>query len=88
MRRTARRGGVLPRVRGQHQRDRSGVAKELGGVPRLHERAGDELRVAGEAEDFERIWEGDSNRLITLDVPEAERQNPLWFLPEDDRPTR
>jgi len=49
---------------------------------------GDGKRVDGEAEDFERIWKGDFKRLITLDVPDAARQDLLRFLPKDDRPAR
>lgn len=48
----------------------------------------DAARVAEEAADFARIWANLSHRVITLDVPEAIRQDLLRFLPTDDKPAR
>lgn len=49
---------------------------------------GDAKRVDGEAETFESIWNNESKRVITLDVPAAVKEDLLRFLPEDDRPAR
>ena len=49
---------------------------------------GDAARVEEEAAEFERIWQGHAPRLLTLDVPNAVRQDLLRFLPTDDRPAR
>src|SRR5690606_3157117 len=38
--------------------------------------------------EFERIWAGKAHRLLTLEVPDALRQDLLRFLPIDDRPAR
>jgi len=48
----------------------------------------DAARVAEEEADFAKIWANLSHRVITLDVPEAVRQDLLRFLPSDDRPAR
>lgn len=48
----------------------------------------DAARVAEEEADFAKIWANKSHRVITLDVPEAVRQDLLRFLPADDRPAR
>jgi len=42
-------------------------------------------RVAAEEESFGRLWADKANRVITLDVPAAVRQDLLRFLPADDR---
>jgi SNF2 family DNA or RNA helicase len=45
-------------------------------------------RVRDEEENFARIWADKAQRVITLDVPTAIRQDLMRFLPEDDRPAR
>ncbi|MGH7459463.1 MAG: SNF2-related protein, partial [Longimicrobiales bacterium] len=48
----------------------------------------DAARVQKEEEDFARIWAGKAKKIITLDVPQAVRDDLMRFLPADDRPAR
>jgi SNF2 family DNA or RNA helicase len=45
-------------------------------------------RVDEEEDHFARLWAGKLQRVITLDLPTAIRQDLLRFLPSDDRPAR
>ena len=48
----------------------------------------DPERVAGEDENFARLWANQAKHAITLDVPAAVRDDLLRFLPKDDKPAR
>ncbi len=43
---------------------------------------GDQKRVAAEEDNFHRLWAGESKHVVTLDVPEAAREDLLQFLPD------
>lgn len=43
---------------------------------------GDQKRVAAEDGNFTKLWTGDSKHVVTLDVPEAAREDLLQFLPD------
>lgn len=45
-------------------------------------------RVADEEANFARIWADKAQRVVTLDIPTAIRQDLLRFLPKHDRPAR
>ncbi len=49
---------------------------------------GDDPRVAAEETNFAKLWSGESKHVITMEVPEAARQDLLRFLPETDLPAR
>ncbi len=48
----------------------------------------DAARVTGEEESFARIWANQAKRVLTIDVPQAARDDLLRFLPPDDKPAR
>jgi hypothetical protein len=50
--------------------------------------AGDADRVAMEEENFSRLWADKSDRVITVDLPTAVRQDLMRFMPEGDLPRR
>lgn len=45
-------------------------------------------RVEIEVRKFERLWNGRMKRLLTVEIPDAVRDDLLRFLPENDRPAR
>ena len=45
-------------------------------------------RVAAEETNFAKLWSGESKHVITMNVPEAARNDLLRFLPETDLPAR
>ena len=45
-------------------------------------------RVAGEEQNFSRLWAGRSARVIVLDVPAAARRDLMRFMPAEDLPAR
>ena len=45
-------------------------------------------RVIDEEQNFAKIWADQAQRVITLDIPSAVRQDLMRFLPDDDRPAR
>lgn len=45
-------------------------------------------RVEGEEANFARLWAGQSQQVVVLNVPEAVRQDMLRFMPTSDLPTR
>lgn len=49
---------------------------------------GDDPRVAAEEANFAKLWAGESHHVITMDVPDAAREDLLRFLPEKDLPAR
>ncbi|MEX2281100.1 MAG: SNF2-related protein [Gemmatimonadota bacterium] len=49
---------------------------------------GDAARVTEEEESFARIWANQAKRVLTIDVPQAARDDLLRFLPLDDKPAR
>ena len=43
---------------------------------------GDQKRVAAEETNFAKLWSGNSKHVVTLDVPDAAREDLLQFLPD------
>jgi len=48
----------------------------------------DAQRVAGEEDSFARLWANKAKRILTVDVPQAARDDLLRFLPANDKPAR
>jgi len=49
---------------------------------------GEDPRVAAEEANFAKLWSGESKHVITMEVPDAVRDDLLRFLPESDLPAR